>query len=145
MSILRPYQVPRTDDTRAEYQLTITRMFLWSLSAFLLIAAATFVLTPNRALYARFSSDLGFAVTPTFFAVLCAGGALLALVIYHRRERLDVLWKRQLTLLCLAGLLLYTVAVGVYALLTGMSGFGVLVYLLFLLPWIQLVFAVFRE
>lgn len=144
-SILNPRYVPKTDGERAAYQLTVERVYLWTLALFLCIAAATFVASPNRLLYEVFSRDLGMVITPTFFAALCVGGALLALASYRWRDRLDTLWKRQLALLCLAGIALYTVAVGVFAALSGMSGFTVVVYLLFLLPWVQLAFAVYRE
>jgi hypothetical protein len=145
MSILKPLHVPRSAAEREAMQLTLERMYLWSLAVFMGIAAATFLAAPNRALYSRFSSDLHLPITPTFFCVLCVGGALLALALYRFRDRLDVVWKRQLALLCLSGLALYTVAVGVYAALTGMNSFSVVVYILFLLPWVQLSFAVYRE
>lgn len=130
---------------RDRYQRRLELVYSSTLFVFMLLVAVTFLVFPNISLYVRFSLDLHMLIMPTFFFALCIGGAALAPAIYLFRDRLGVTWKRQLAMACVSPVALYTIAVGLYVALTGTAGFGVVVFILFMLPYVQLPFAIYRE
>ncbi len=107
----------------------------------LLLAAYVFATTPNTTIFDRFSHDLGIEITPRFFAVLSLLCAALSLAVLRARS---IDFKRYLYITAATPLILYTLPVGWNALVTRMSGLGIVIYIAFYTSYVLLALATWR-
>lgn len=131
---------------RAAYQLTIERIAIVSLSVILTIAAFVIAGAPPSTTFQRFQADFGDWLSPRLFSAVFLLGAVIApLLLQGWARRLDVVYRRQLYMLCAGSLILYTLPIGWVALRTGTGGLGAIIYVILFVLFAVIALATYRE
>lgn len=128
-------------------QRRVERIAILHVVVFMLLAFAAFWNSPTTASMRTFSEDLGIEIHTRQLAILALIGAVLPPLLLTRwaKEKLSISWKQRFYMLSPMPILLYTIPLGWYAIRTGMSAIGAVVYIAIYFSFVVIACATYRE